>query len=289
MQENVEDRREVFQEPEEGEVPFIPSLHSAENKNFRKESNLCDNQDQPQTFYIFDPRNKTYTPVIIVKNHENQKQDYSEKVNDTLVIRDGTSISSYERAFSERRVSVIKKNESNQAETPILVEKKSTHQCNQEQAECIDIEKMVDICFSEEINKKEDQASTEQRIKSKVLPFKKRQMCHDFEFLSTAIQNNPTLVAAFTFEEEFRLHELIVRRDYMVDEMTEYMLLKGPIIMKSALEQFSNSLNKKEKINQTESQIEFLMKCSHEFGMVFYGLCPINICFFSFIQMPRSL
>ena len=63
----------------------------------------------PQTFYIFDPRNKTYTPVIIVKNDENQKQDNSDKVYNTVVIRDGTSISSYERAFSERRVSLSDK------------------------------------------------------------------------------------------------------------------------------------------------------------------------------------
>ena len=179
-----------------------------------------------------------------------------------MVIRDGTSISSYERAFSERRVSVIKKHESNQAETPIVAEKKSSHQFDQEQAECIDIEKMVDICFSEEINKNEDQETTEQSYRnsiqekrqrkiSTVLPFKKRRMCDQFEFLSTAIQNNQTLVAAFTFEEEFSVHELIVRRDSMVDEMTEYMLLKGPSILKSALDQFLKSLNKKEKVNHT--------------------------------------
>ena len=37
MQEKVADRREVFPEPEEGEVPLIPSLHIAANKHFRKD------------------------------------------------------------------------------------------------------------------------------------------------------------------------------------------------------------------------------------------------------------
>jgi hypothetical protein len=32
MQENVDDRRKVFQEPENGKIPQIPSVHIAENK-----------------------------------------------------------------------------------------------------------------------------------------------------------------------------------------------------------------------------------------------------------------
>lgn len=300
MQENVDDRRFFLQEPENGKVHQLTSLHIAENKtkeslsecprerqechnqmdkHISKHSNSCDNHDKPQTFYIFDPRNNTYEPVIIVKQKENQKLDCidnSDVVQDTLVIRDGTSISSYERAFNERRVSVIQKLESSQVENPKIANEKTTHLFNQKQEDCIDIEKIVDICFSEEINKNEDQEMTEQSYRNSIqekrqrkistgLPFKKRRMCDQFQFLSTAIQNNQTLVAAFTFEEEFRLHDLVVRRDSVVEEMMKYMLLKGPSIMKSSLEQFSKSLNKKEKIHHTESQFEFGIKCSHEF------------------------
>eukprot|EP00090_Calanus_glacialis_P004250 TRINITY_DN13143_c0_g1_i4.p1 TRINITY_DN13143_c0_g1~~TRINITY_DN13143_c0_g1_i4.p1 ORF type:complete len:383 (-),score=55.95 TRINITY_DN13143_c0_g1_i4:886-1932(-) len=242
MQENVDDRRFFLQEPENGKVHQLTSLHIAENKtkeslsecprerqechnqmdkHISKHSNSCDNHDKPQTFYIFDPRNNTYEPVIIVKQKENQKLDCidnSDVVQDTLVIRDGTSISSYERAFNERRVSVIQKLESSQVENPKIANEKTTHLFNQKQEDCIDIEKIVDICFSEEIDKTEDCKTTDEnnchsiqekrqrKLSTSVLPFKKRRTVHKLEFLSTAISK--ALIPAFTFEEEFRLGDL---------------------------------------------------------------------------------
>ena len=84
--------------------------------------------------------------------------------------------------------------------------------------DCIDIEKIVDICFSEEIDKTEDCKTTDEnnchsiqekrlrKLSTSVLPFKKRRTVHKLEFLSTAISK--ALIPAFTFEEEFRLGDL---------------------------------------------------------------------------------
>merc|ERR1712106_311636 len=83
------------------------------------------------------------------------------------------------------------------------------------------------------------------RIRStSVLPFKKRRTMHQFDFLSTAISKDQTPTLSFTFEEEFRLHNLIVRRDYVMEEQFKYMLIKGPMIIKSSMEKLAQDISK---------------------------------------------
>ena len=84
--------------------------------------------------------------------------------------------------------------------------------------DCIDIEKIVEICFSEEIEQNQDckttgennrqsiQEKRQRKLSTSVLPFKKRRTVHKLEFLSKAISK--ALIPAFTFEEEFRLGDL---------------------------------------------------------------------------------
>ena len=79
----------------------------------------------------------------------------------------------------------------------------------------IDIESLVDNCFTEEF----------ENIKPNTLPFKKRRTVHQFEFVTLAINKNQNLNVHFTFEEEFRLHDLIVRRDHLDEEKLKRMTM----------------------------------------------------------------
>ena len=43
-------------------------------------------QQPPQTFYIFDPRNNTYEPVVIVQSDENRMVEYIHNTAETMKI-----------------------------------------------------------------------------------------------------------------------------------------------------------------------------------------------------------
>ena len=314
MQENVEVGRGNAQKPEEEDAPIISSIPKAKNQDIDlirdcpaevmltktpnehliKDFETCTNQKQPQTFYIFDPRNNTYKPAMIVRSEnitleciDSPKEVHMPVTDDH--IRVGSGI-----ALGTCRSSVIKKLKTNRYEDLINPKEKSIYhledKSNVPEEDHIDIEKIIDICFAEEIDKNEDcksnycSSNQEKRQRkvpplSSVLPFKKRCTDHQFEFLSTAIQNNLTLASAFTFEEEFRLHDFVVRRDFVNEEIMKYMCQKSPMIMKSTFDKFSESLHKKSKIHHTETQFEFWMKCSNEFGIFVVTLSFILLLF----------
>ena len=175
-------------------------------------------QQQPQTFYIFDPRNNTYEPVVIVQSDENRMVENihnTEEQDARLVTEQHNQDISYGNATLASRVSVIKRLETSQFGKPMIseandmlqLEDKSEHS----EDDCIDIEKIVDICFSEEIDKTEGckttgennrqsiQEKRQRKLSTSVLPFKKRRTVNQFEFLSTGISK--ALIPAFTFEE----------------------------------------------------------------------------------------
>ena len=82
-------------------------------------------QQPPQTFYIFDPRNNTYEPVVIVQSDENRMvvniDNTAEQDARPVTEQDNQDIS-YGNATPASRISVIKRLETCQFENPMISE-----------------------------------------------------------------------------------------------------------------------------------------------------------------------
>ena len=155
----------------------------------------------------------------------------------------------------------------------------------------IDIEELVDTCFSEEfpggkqnlnISEEVDDITSAVNIAS-ILPFKERKTQNQFE--SMCKERN--FQFSFTFEEDFRLHELIVRRDHLDEEKQKYMMSKGPMIMNSVWGETARSVINKEKITYSGSYVNFVHECSRDLGNTWHSLLRIYTIafFFSFFQI----
>ena len=76
----------------------------------------------------------------------------------------------------------------------------------------LDIAQLTEDCVLAELA-----GELQQNEAGAVLPFKKRP--ENSQLILEAIASSQEPVMTFTFEEEFRLHDLIVRRDYLLEEM----------------------------------------------------------------------
>ena len=86
---------------------------------------VTNTQQQPQTFYIFDPRNNTYEPVVIVQSDENRMVENIHNTEEPVKIpetRQDNHDKSYKNATPAIRVSVIKRFETSQFENPMISE-----------------------------------------------------------------------------------------------------------------------------------------------------------------------
>ena len=80
-------------------------------------------QQQPQTFYIFDPRTNTYEPVVIVQSDENsivEDVHKTEEITMPVIEQDNQDISEGNTTPASR-VSVIRRLKTNMFETPIFM------------------------------------------------------------------------------------------------------------------------------------------------------------------------
>jgi len=121
----------------------------------------------------------------------------------------------------------------------------------------IDIEKLVEICYQEEKN-------TVDLVKGNptsatVLPFKKRRTDH-YNEVPLKICNQPLM--PFTFEEEYRLHDLIVRREYFNEKTAEHMLAMEPEKMQNAQEKMFADMRTNRKITFDEEYLDFFFNAS---------------------------
>jgi len=181
--------------------------------------------EQCKTFYLFDPRKNIYQPIYLVSELANL---------DNAVLID-TPVKEFN-------------NETNEIEATACVKE------NFQKQEHIDIESMVEDCFLEELNAKSaatDEISNQSSLS--ILPLKKRKS----DLISTPFYKEDSLTPCFTLEEEFRLHDLIVRRDAICEETIKFSLEQAPSLLTSMYKEFSRAMEKNRKIIFSESFFDF--------------------------------
>jgi len=121
-----------------------------------------------------------------------------------------------------------------------------------------DIEKLAELCYKEEqdsLNQAIDKSSTTGTL----LPFKKRRTDH-YNEVSIQICDQPLM--PFTVEEEFRLHDLIVKREYFNEQSHSSMLEVNPVFMQNAQERMLADMNENRKITFDEDYLDFFFNIS---------------------------
>ena len=261
-------------------------IYKESNKEIEITQDPKDNdQNQKEIVTTQDTAENHYSSidVLAAENKSTEVIQNMEEINKKLCLTKNDQHLNLENKNSAIRVSVIKRVGPIVSKALVNGEENATYimqeQSNHNKEDFVDIEQILDICFSECFDKTEDSKYADQKIhqtilekrhrksSTSVLPFKKRRTVHQFVFLSTAIIKDQTLIPAFTFEEEFRLHDLEVRRDSMNEETLKFMLQKSPMIMNTSFETLAESFDKKKKI--PENQFSLLMNCWHTFGNVF--------------------
>jgi len=152
----------------------------------------------------------------------------------------------------------------------------------------IDIEELVDTCFSEEFGGGEQNLNISEEVDditstvniASIFPFKKRKTLNQFELMC----KDRNFQFSFTFEEDFRLHELIVRRDHLDEEKQKYMMSKGPMVMSSVWGETARSIKNKGKITYSGSYANFVQECSRDLVSSTY-----NEVFNEFRSFDRSI
>lgn len=124
----------------------------------------------------------------------------------------------------------------------------------------IDIEKLVELCYKEEVNTLSC-ADVSNSTSGTILPFKKRRTDH-YNEATMKICNQPLI--SFTFEEEFRLHDLIVRREYMNEKTLAHMQDIEPTMVKTATERMFADINANRKVTFDEDYLDFYFSASQK-------------------------
>merc|ERR1711915_936179 len=75
-----------------------------------------------------------------------------------------------------------------------------------------------------------------------------------------------SLILCFTLEEEFRLHDLIVRRETICEETMKFRLQQAPFVITSMYKEFSRAMEKNRKIIFSESFFDFYFTKGREFA-----------------------
>jgi hypothetical protein len=147
---------------------------------------------------------------------------------------------------------------------PIRQEKKfkSSEVNKHEQNTKIYIEKLVEMCYKEEVNILSC-ANVGKSTSGTILPFKKRRTDH-YNEVTMKICNQPSI--SFTFEEEFRLHDLIVRREYMNEKTLAHLQDIEPTMVKTATERMFADINANRKVTFDEDYLDFYFSASQKIG-----------------------
>lgn len=121
----------------------------------------------------------------------------------------------------------------------------------------IDIENLVDDCFTSEFQEKKKSESKSKSISSDtlLLPFKKRPRLEHFEYLSSLANITQDPVPRLTVEEEFRLHDLLARRDKLSEIHFKHIMTVKPLTGNACID-----INKDDgKITYTKEFLDLML------------------------------
>ena len=125
----------------------------------------------------------------------------------------------------------------------------------------IDIENLVDDCFTSEFKEKKKLKSnnlafdTSEDSDMLVLPFKKRPRVEHFEYLSSFANRTHDPVLRFTLEEELCLHDMLARRDKHSEIHFKHFMDVNPMTINSCIE-----INKEEgKVTYTQEFLDLML------------------------------
>ena len=127
-----------------------------------------------------------------------------------------------------------------------------------------DIEKLVELCYKEEQDSL-NQAIDKSPTTGTLLPFKKRRTDH-YNEVSIQICDQPLM--PFTVEEEYRLHDLIVKREYFNEQSHSSMLEVDPVMVQNAEERMLADMNDNKKITFDEDYLDFFFNISSRIGTI---------------------
>ena len=237
-----------------------------------------------------DSDGNSQTPNIFEENksekkHSNKYTVQVSKTEETELNQQGSNTSASSN-FNRNCVSVIQSKETDmlphlpsQEESNLNTQDACLTDIIEEENHNIDIEQIAEVCYTEEQKSisricRDDLSSTssvtndDQNSNSRpLLPFKKRRTDH-YNGISMKIYDQPSLT--FTFEEEFRLEDLIARREYVNYRTISYMEKTNPTMEAAHKKRMYADILNCKKITFDDDYLDFYFGACRKIGKLIF-------------------